>query len=363
MNITKELIDAFFRHRCSADDAKQVAAFLKEHPEEVEKYLPEKDWHETVDYSLMPADFWEKQWRRIQRKKGAAGRRRVLKQVSAAAAILFFFSGLLWYLMSPQSKSGESELRKNEVYRTISNTGENAIRVVLDDSSVVVLQPDATIVYRKNFDVKKRDIFLKDGRVMFTVSKDRTKPFTVYSGNISTTAVGTRFSVSYSMSDNTAIVHLYEGNVFVNSPHANASSTVFLLPGDELSYLNETVQVSHAIPQDKVAEDAGNTAPAETTGRISDELALKNRGRKEIRSDHVSIPLWYRFKKEPLADVFNDLAGLYGVKIEFNKNDLSKKYFAGEFQQKDSIGNILKIIGDLNHLQVERINDKHYRIK
>lgn len=51
------------------------------------------------------------------------------------------------------------------------------------------------------------DITLK-GKAYFEVAKDKTKPFTVFSGNLSTIALGTQFSVTAFSHQNNIIVRL-----------------------------------------------------------------------------------------------------------------------------------------------------------
>lgn len=137
-----------------------------------------------------------------------------------------------------------------------------------------------------------------------------------------------------------------------------------MLPGDQLSYLNQIVEISRkkdkaadAFAKNDVRVDLGNS-------KSSDDKAVTAPAvRRKLKESGTDIPLWYRFEKEPLADVFKEIAAFYNLRIEYDRKALANKYFIGRFEQKDSIDKILQIIAELNHLQIEKVSDSYYKIK
>jgi transmembrane sensor len=220
----------------------------------------------------------------------------------------------------------------------------------LADSSEVMLDPLSEITWNEPFANNKRDIVLK-GRARFNVAKDKTKPFTVISGQLATNALGTQFIVTAFEQDEFITVQLYEGRVVVkgaDSLHTKLKKDFYLMPGEELLYSNKqnTASVRRFIE--------GNTA------------AKKEVPEERSAADQPSLPVekgsWYMFNNQPLAQVFKQLEEMYGVKIEYSSADIERMYFIGKFSKNDSVNTILNQIASLNNLTVS-INNNTYVIK
>ncbi|MCW3107874.1 MAG: FecR family protein [Segetibacter sp.] len=232
--------------------------------------------------------------------------------------------------------------------RTRFNTTDKPIVLVLQDGSEVKLYGKSKISYEEPFTGNKRDISLV-GKANFKVAKDKTKPFTVFSGDLATTALGTQFTVTAFKNGKNIIVRLYEGKVVVKSS-ASAKrkfrNDYYLLPGHELVYDNQSL-----------------TATIRTF-RIEVNLVTKNNNKKEtVPIDNPSVPklgngTWYMFNNQPLPQVLDQLEGMFNVDIVYSKKDLSKIYFIGTFNIADSLDDILKQIADLNDLKVIKKNNK-----
>jgi ferric-dicitrate binding protein FerR (iron transport regulator) len=115
------------------------------------------------------------------------------------------------------------------------------------------------VVYQDRFTGNGRDITLK-GNADFNVTKDKTKSFTVYSFDLATTVLGTRFTVSAFENEKDMRVRSQEGKVRVRSTaflHAKLNSDYYLQPGDELIYnrSNYTVKVSSSRQKARHFED------------------------------------------------------------------------------------------------------------
>ena len=73
----------------------------------------------------------------------------------------------------------------------------------------------------------------------FKVVKDKTKPFTVFSEAIATTALGTSFTIRSFEEDSYIKVHLHTGKVVVKSTdigHKTLEKDMYLVPDNILMY-------------------------------------------------------------------------------------------------------------------------------
>jgi transmembrane sensor len=101
--------------------------------------------------------------------------------------------------------AGEYETRIGEVRR-----------VVLVDGSAVTLNSDSRATVR--LEKGQRRVELERGEALFDVAKDKSRPFTVWSGKVSVQAVGTVFEVRALPED--VSVTVTEGTVVVSQPDA-----------------------------------------------------------------------------------------------------------------------------------------------
>jgi transmembrane sensor len=225
------------------------------------------------------------------------------------------------------------------VHREV-NTTEKDKRIQLPDGSLIVLASNSELTYREPF-LRSRDISLV-GQAHFRVAKDKTSPFTVTSGEISTTALGTEFSVTAFKNTDRIVVRLYGGKVVIKAVRKDdkrMKRDVYLLPGQELFYGGLTAIVRNF----KLKGDA------------SHEQLTK----EEVTGDNPSIPentktSYFMFNNQTLAQVLDNLAALYDVKIIYDKKDLEKVYFTGRYNRSDSLEPILRRIGILNKLTIAK---------
>jgi ferric-dicitrate binding protein FerR (iron transport regulator) len=272
---------------------------------------------------------------------------RFLVRVAIAASVLLVL-GLGWVLFF-QNKQETPVARNTEkntdsvafVVRHEVNTTGKEKRIQLPDGSLIVLANNSEVTYREPF-TNGRNITLK-GKAFFKVAKDKTKPFTVFSGAISTTALGTEFTVTTVENKNQIIVRLYEGKVVVksvNKTNKTMENDVYLLPGQAFVYGGQT--------RAKVKEF-----------KVDNAVAPEQIMNKEQAHDDPSLPeneerSYFMFNNQPLAQVFDDLEGLYNVTIIYDKKDIQNLYFIGKYSNADSLETILKRIATLNNLTVTK---------
>ena len=280
----------------------------------------------------------------------ASGRKRVvfrlLTRLAVAASVLLIIGfGWKFFVKSRQeipvaSKSGKRSDSSLFVIRHEVNTTGKEKRIQLPDGSLIVLANNSEVTYHDPF-TNRRDISLI-GKAYFNVVKDKTSPFTVTSGEISTTALGTEFTVTAFENAHQIIVRLYEGKVVVKAvsqDNKRMKKDIFLLPGQQLIYGDQTtVKVKSFKVKSNVPELA-----------INGELASDN----PLISENLEKP-YFMFNNQSLGKALDDLAALYNVGIIYNKRDVQNIYFTGKYNRSESLETILNRIGIVNNLTITR---------
>jgi len=271
---------------------------------------------------------------------------RLLRFVAVAASVIFVI-GLGWKFFStnkmetPVAMNTEKRTDQVLVVRHEVNATGKEKRIQISDGSLIVLADKSEITYQEPF-TNRRDITLL-GKAYFKVAKDKSRPFTVISGDISTTALGTEFTVTAFKSENRIVVRLYEGKVVVKplqKKNSKLKNDVYLLPGQQFIYSNETTT---KVKTFKVDEDE------------SPEEVLNH----EIERDNPYVPQnapgsWYMFNNQSVEQVLDQLGDLYEVRIIYDKKDVENIYFTGKYNRSVSVELILNQIGTLNNLTVTR---------
>lgn len=346
--INDELLKRFFSNQCTPEEARRIAHYLQDHPDMLEKYLPEEEFLQLQEDGYFPETV-SRQWlKNIHRQTVFAGNRtKWTKRLAIAAVTTGVLIGGTLLLVDRDHKKATGVASTTVV--TIppgqeerkENTGNKPMALVLPDGSVVQLQPAASIVYNKQFR-ENRNIYIT-GEADFTVAADKLHPFVVYSSELFTTALGTFFHVKAIPGDDMITVRLNTGKVLVQgaTDKKKVISAVVLTPGKELRYYRKT---GKAI-----------VANFNTTGT---DILVKagNNG------DSHATPDWYKFNNQPMAQVLDQLSNYYGVAIYYYPSDVMEIYFDGKFENTDSLAKILTDLTLPNNLKLIR-NDSGFIIK
>ncbi|MET0465043.1 MAG: FecR domain-containing protein [Chitinophagaceae bacterium] len=253
---------------------------------------------------------------------------RVLKmfRISAAAAVCLLIV-LSYQFLFRGTKDNTSEFADAPSVENIILSGDTKREVLLKDGSTVLLYERSSLRFDTGYNSKERKLTLK-GKARFTVSKDKTRPFIVFSGPLSTTALGTIFEVTED--DDSTIVCLMEGSVKVQNYKVSPFNTVYLVPGQKaVNKMNAGLAIQTATntvsPPDAATVKKDKTMPAKTQ---------------------------LTFRQTPLENVFRQLEKMYAIRIKYNKADISGKMFTGTFDQHESCAAVLQVIGNLNNLEI-----------
>lgn len=283
-------------------------------------------------------------------------KRGVLYRLSVAAAIaasIILVIGLGWeffYKGGKEAQVVQQPANDNTqvfvMHHEMNTTGKDK-NINMSDGSLIVLADQSGITYAEPF-AQKRDVELT-GKAFFKVAKAKPIAFTVTSRDITTTAIGTEFTVTAFKKSQQLRVRLHEGKVVVKPKdriNTKMNEDVYLLPGQELVYDYKT----------------GVTVRNFRTNHV----ALSGKTTNEPGADSLNIPdvansSWYMFNNQSLEQVFKSLSVLYNVKINYNKKDIEKIYFTGKYDKTESLETILKRIGTLHKLTISK-NDTAFTV-
>lgn len=338
------LIKKYFDNECSAEEAEEVISYLRSNPDILSQYMTEKDW-ELFGEGRKSRNK-QKSWAVIADAIGIEKDRNKSKVkwlYRAVAACIVFIVGVVF--VSRMSSKDETPSDKIEALvfhkgKTIFNPSTTDMEVTLPDHSVVVLCPNSSIVYKDSFGYSKRDVFL-EGKAKFMVAKDKIRPFSVFSGNTVTTALGTVFWVSHEPKSVMVKVKLLEGCVMVrlNKKGIAAQRLALLKPGNEYVY------------QPFTGKDSldGNYAQSSEPKRI------------EKTSDSKLV---LSFDKLSVDKVLDSVGNRMHVKIEYPKNKAKGVIYTGTFNPSNmSIHAFLKELCLLNGWSVNSRNPNNYEIE
>jgi ferric-dicitrate binding protein FerR (iron transport regulator) len=255
---------------------------------------------------------------------------------------VIFVTGAWWFFQRPVSRSGTTAhsgksitadtrpARGAIVWRTQTNTGRKAAKLLLADSSVVTLYPNSTIQYPEPFAGDKREIRLT-GDVVFEVAKDRQRPFTVYSRMLAVTALGTSFRVIATNEKKESVtVKLFTGKVQIlprgNLDNWKTGEAIILLPGEQMDFTRSRRMVSRFQPA-------------------------------------ATVPNGTNFSNTPLPIVMKALSTLYKIKIGYKPSDIAAISFTGSIDKGDEPGVVLRAIAQMNGLQIIQTDDGYSVIR
>lgn len=339
MHDIKSRLQQYFNGTCTEAEKAAILRMLEEHPELLDEVFPEENW-ESTGMPLMEAGASESMKAHIIEQNIPA-----LKPVrnqwwwaAAAAVLVLVFAG--FYLLhrpanvtAPVAAVTHPPVISQD--SSITNHGAHMQQITLADGSWVKLAPGSTIIFPTAFR-KYRHITLT-GRGIFEVTKDTHHPFSVTANDITTTALGTRFDVTTG-AGNTVKVKLLEGKVRIAGSHGQiAFEPVTLLPGDEFTAAagKKDILVARAISdKENVPSIANSTVITATT---------------------------FNFHNEKLRKIFEVLQLHYHEKVVIHPGVSMKATFTGEFNKTDSLDRIIRVIADLNNLNISK-NDSTIQV-
>ncbi|RBL90316.1 FecR family protein [Chitinophaga flava] len=336
MPISKEQIARYLEGRCTQEEQRQITDYLYAHPEALEQVLDEQGWGEEM---VLPEEQSDRMLSAIRKKTYGHNRRRILwSGIGAAAAAVTGLLVLSWHSNRQQpSPLAHTQITVQQpVYTTVQvyNGADSTIK--LPDGSRITMKPAAVIRYDTAYAQYHRDLYL-EGEAVFDVAKKASLPFTVHSGDVTTTALGTVFMVSAQEHAHCIKVRLMSGKVVVKT---DGSSGTYLKPGQELAWEQGNRDVA-------VYAYAPVTKPAAPPVKLPEPTV-------QISNSHIE------FIKCPVADVFSVLYQQYGIQINASSEDLKGCFFSGTLTGQQEADDIIHTIATLNQLTLTKDNTGYH---
>lgn len=338
MQVTKALLVKFIENRCNRKEAELVCEYLVINPHVLNELLSEADWEAYDSNGVLDKQRSDNWFAAIQKQKGP-GKVITLKKglrIAAAAVVLLAVGLIAFQYLKPAARKGvmmativppatRATVTKHK--RFINNSSE-PVRYTLTDGSEITLYKNSILECAQPFDSSKRDLLLH-GEALFKVAKDKAKPFTVYTEDFSTTALGTIFNIRAYYNQNQASVKLLSGKVVVKSLKTGGNA-VYMEAGDECFFKtgNQTLEL--------------HTAQATGTGKPVSQYE------KAITETEDVIV----FSNAPLQQVFNRIGSIYHVIIKVEATHLENRKFTGTQLKVDPPDELLSTIAGLNNLQL-----------
>jgi ferric-dicitrate binding protein FerR (iron transport regulator) len=253
----------------------------------------------------------------------------------AAAALV---AGILFLLYNTIKTEPAAPLAGNKPLQdtlqqelvSIDNPGSEQKQVRLKDGSLVTLYAGSVLTYWKQFNKRDRNVYLS-GKGYFDVAKDPDRPFKVYSHGVTTTALGTAFTITAWPAQSEVKVLLHKGRVVVRDSAAGRRE-VYLMPGQQLS----------------CKLTAGSVKFQPLTDANGDAIEMNNAALALSRSGFAAS-----FDQEPLDTVLDLIAKGYGVQLQYDRTKMSAMIFSGSIRETDSLAQVLNRIGVLYNLSVK----------
>ena len=254
------------------------------------------------------------------RKKSAPQSNRIW--MYSAAAVVLLLTTLYFF-----DYGFRSSPRQIDNYTTkVSPLGQISV-FNIPDGSKVWLSAGSSLRFLENFTPASREIYL-EGEAYFEVVSDSTRPFTVHSGQISTTALGTAFNVNHFSENTFTDVSLIQGKVVVE--YLSESSTnmedLILSPGEvvRLDTDNETLIKTLFEPGLADAWKDGIIYFKDASFK-NVKGVLERTYNIEIETINSSDHIWSyngRFDNENLPLVLKKIALTEGFEFTINKNQV-----------------------------------------
>lgn len=267
----------------------------------------------------------------------------VARYLSAASVILIVGWALVLNFkdVSPaasvipiSAKNNLSPSTLESVWKEVANTGNQVMKYQLPDASLLTIYPGSSIRYEGKFDQKLRNVYLK-GKARFKVKRNPMRPFSVYSGALKTTALGTSFTINTNGPQ--ISVKLHTGKIVVANTSTKKTLAYISSVGSTLLY-DPSLKLARVI---KAVEPTSH--PAEVLKREGSMVTMKNL---------------------PLQKVLHLLKDSYGIRIQSNPAEISTISFTGKVDTgKERAEDVLKLICLINDMTLTKVSEEEFIIQ
>lgn len=252
---------------------------------EVTDFLRERSWVK-VDQHI----------RRRQRPGPSPGSTRLLRwSLIGVAATLLVSLGVGWHVITKDTAEQQLPSVLRETYadrNAITNDGFEEKELILPDKSRIHLLPGSRVRFSRMSGSEKREVFL-EGEAFFEVMPDKSRPFLVYTQDITTEVLGTSFLIKAHKQQNKVVVAVKTGKVSVYTNMARDTGSpkrhqkVILSPNEQVVYnINEQITLKKLVGEPQVILPAPTLKDSYTNAPVIEILtSLEENYGIDIRYD------------------------------------------------------------------------------
>jgi len=286
-----------------------------------EKHLIDQ-WYQLLDdSSLLPINeeemngIEEKLWKKIQsniileNKSTSKKTYSLVSKISIAAAVIGLIClATYYYLPAKKPKDIFKETTATKGLKQIRNETAVVKKVLLEDSSIVSLQPGAAIAFPEKFAADKREVFL-EGVAYFKVSKNAERPFYVYDDNIVTQVLGTSFIIKkvneqIEVDVLTGRVAVYENTTA--KKQNDKTNGVVITPNQKVTYTSNHQFITSLVEN-----------PVPVVAEHNDKPAIK-----------------FLYDDAPVSGVLKDMEEQYNIQIIVENEKINHCSFTGDITEQ-----------------------------
>lgn len=262
-------------------------------------------------------------WKKIKADAGIENEEKPFRRtwtrwpVIAACLSILILGG--WFFFNRNSLKEPPEAHPPGIQS--KNTTVSRQRIVLPDSSRVVLEPGSSIVVGENYGESTRTVYLT-GEAFFEVHPNPQLPFLVYSGELITEVLGTSFRIRPEEKSKTIEVSVMTGKV-----------SIYTESGGQKKKRNGVI----ITPNQKVVFDAESRMMRQDLVDIPEIIVPP-----PVKSSFV-------FDDTPVEEVLALMQKVYGVEIVIGNAALKRCVFTGDlnnlglYEQLDYLCDILTV--------------------
>lgn len=234
-----ELSKRYLEGKTTAAEERKIQAWYDSQPEFHLSSIPDEQSQK------ISAQTWNRLRQNIQRS--SRNRLASLAWVVGIAACVLLACMTLIKLEVPAPSTTPNKAPMVMAQRGIElkNTTFSDQKITLPDASTVRLKPGSRLIYNKNFNKRKRELYLH-GEAFFDVTKNPAKPFIVHAGKLTAEVLGTSFSIKNATDSKNVVVDVLTGKVSVYAEKKPAPASVsisehpsvVLTPNQRVKYLS-----------------------------------------------------------------------------------------------------------------------------
>lgn len=313
------LLQKYLAGQCSEEEEELVLEWYR-------KLITDSDLHlSDAEKSLIEARLWNTITTNVQEpatrqtvKMKPVTARPWFRIMAAAAVLTAIATAIVLYRQLPPENNRLAMVKPQPGFDSLANSTNAERKFQLADSTLITLQPGATIYYPAVFTGTTREVYLQ-GSAFFNVHHDPQKHFKVHLNNgLTTEVLGTSFNIKQNITNWNIEVAVVTGKVLVykqtkeESASGDSTNQVVLTRNKKVTFNAERNQLIAGIVE--------NPQPLP-----------KIKTQNSAGSSTVNEP--FAFEEAELQQVLQALSDAYGILITTEDASVATLHFTGDLSK------------------------------